>query len=86
MKKSYTPEEEARLEKISEEASKIAKEKYILPMTRIFLLIVAGILVIFGIILLILNFSHTFVVCIVIFVIAFVLVLLRFTVFRKKLS
>jgi len=86
MKKSYTPEEEARLEKISEEARKIAREKYILPMTRLFLLIVAGILVIFGIILLILNFSRAFVVSIVIFVIAFVLVLLRFTVFRKKLS
>jgi len=85
MKKSYTPEEEARLEKISEEASKIAKEHYILPMTRLFLLLAAGILLVFGIILLILNFSGFFVVSIIVFIIAFVLVMLRFTIFRNKL-
>ena len=42
-----------RMEKISEDAARIAKEKYIRPMTRIFLFIVSGILLVFGLVLLI---------------------------------
>ncbi|HJJ57746.1 MAG TPA: hypothetical protein O0X40_06145 [Methanocorpusculum sp.] len=37
-----------RMEKISEDATRIAKEKYIRPMTRIFLFTVSAILLIFG--------------------------------------
>ncbi len=36
------------MEKISEDATRIAKEKYIRPMTRIFLFTVSAILLIFG--------------------------------------
>lgn len=79
-----TPEEEARLEWISNEAAKIAKQKYILPMTRVLLIVVAGILLALGIILLVLNTNGGLIVSIVSLVIAVVLLILRFTVFRKK--
>jgi len=79
----YSPEDEERLEKISEIASQIAKEKYIRPMTRIFLFIVSGILLVFGL-LLILKSSSNLVVGIVLVVVACIIIILNLVLLRKK--